>query len=128
MNAAPRLLQVLPNPLNKAKARKRGALKVSNKHLFLAEQSIPKIRIRIWKSKTIPKAKNVKGTATTKTSSPGRRMSAARLAVAANVASKFNLKVRRRVDNMASRADNTVVRVRVRERKAKLPQLRLRGN
>src|SRR5437763_2412168 len=128
MNAAPRLLQVLPNPLNKAKARKRGALKMANKHLFLAEQSIPKIRIRIWKSKTIPKAKNVKGTATTKTSSPGRRMSAPRLvvAVAANVASEFNLKVRRRVDNMASRADNRVARVRV--RKAKLPQLRLRGN
>src|SRR5438045_8504809 len=130
MNAAPRLLQDLPNPLNKAKARQRGALKMANKHLFLAEQSIPKIRIRIWKGKTIPKAKNVKGTATTKTSSPGRRMSAGRLvvAVAANVASKFNLKVRRRVDNMASRADNRVAKVRVREGKAKLPQLRLRGN
>jgi hypothetical protein len=48
--------------------------------------------------------------------------------VVASVASKFNLKVRRRVDNMASRAGNRVARVKVRERKAKLPQLRLRGN
>jgi hypothetical protein len=56
-------------------------------------------------------------------------MSVAGLLVVASVASKFNLRLRRhRVDNMASRADNRVARVKVRERKAKLPQLRLRGN
>src|SRR6266481_6869221 len=96
---AHRLLQVLPNPLNKAKARKtKGALNMANRRLFRAEQSLHEIRMRIWKTKTIPKAENIKGTATTKTSSRGRRMSAAGLvvAVAANVASKFNLKVRRR--------------------------------
>ena len=50
-------------------------------------------------------------------------------AMVASVASKFNLRLRRRrVDNMASRADNRVARVKVREKKAKLPQLRLRGN
>jgi hypothetical protein len=56
-------------------------------------------------------------------------MSAAGLVVEAKVASKFNLRLRRhRVDNMASRAGNRVARVKVRERKGKLPQLRLRGN
>jgi hypothetical protein len=56
-------------------------------------------------------------------------MQVAGLVAAANVASKFNLRLRRhRVDNMASRADNRVARERVRERKGKLPQLRLRGN
>jgi hypothetical protein len=100
-----------------------------NRRLFLAEQSLHEIRMGIWKTKTIPKAENIKGTATTKTSSPGRRMSVAGLLAAVNVASKFNLKVRRhRVDNMASGAGNRVARVKVRERKAKLPQLRLRGN
>src|SRR5437899_10420522 len=127
---AHRLLQVLPNPLNKAKARKtKGALNMANRRLFRAEQSLHEIRMRIWKTKTIPKAENIKGTATTKTFSPGRRMSVAGLLAAANVASKFNLRHRRnRGDNMASRADKSVARVRVRERKAKLPQLRLRGN
>src|SRR5438309_6322384 len=126
---AHRLLQVLPNPLNKAKARKKGALNMANKRLFLAEPSIPKIRMRIWTTKTIPRAENIKGTATTKTFSLDRRMSAAGLVVVASVASKFNLRLRRhRVDNMASRADNRVARVRVRVRKAKRPQLRLRGN
>ena len=46
----------------------------------------------------------------------------------ANVASKFNPRVRRREDNMASRVDNKAARVKARERKGKLPQLRLRGN
>ena len=47
----------------------------------------------------------------------------------ANIASRFNPRVRRRVGNMANRADSkAVARVRVKERKAKLPQLRLRGN
>jgi hypothetical protein len=55
-------------------------------------------------------------------------MSVAGLLAAVNVASKFNLKVRRRVGNMASRAGNRVARVKVRERKGKLPQLPLRGN
>src|SRR5437868_3681830 len=126
---AHRLLQVLPNPLNKARARKtKGALNLANRRLFRAEQSLHEIRMRIWKTKTIPKAQNIKGTSATKTS-PGRRMRVAGLLAAANVVSKFNLKVRRhRVDNMASGAGNRVARVRVRERKGKLPQLRLRGN
>ena len=99
-----------------------------NRRLFLAEQSLHEIRMGIWATKTIPKAENKKGTATTK-ASPGRRMSVAGLLAAVNVASKFNLRLRRhRVDNMASRADNRVARVKVRERKGKLPQLRLRGN
>ena len=38
-----------------------------NRRLFLAEQSLHEIRMRIWKTKTIPKAENIKGTATTKT-------------------------------------------------------------
>jgi hypothetical protein len=98
-----------------------------NRRLFLAEQSLHEIRMRIWKTKTIRKAANIKGTATTK-SSQGRRMRVAGLVVA-SVARKFNLRVRRhRVDNMASRADNRVARVKVRERKGRLPQLRLRGN
>jgi len=85
--------------------------------------------MRIWKTKTIPKAVNIKGTATTKTSSPGPRMSAAGLAAVASIASKFNPRVRRRVDNMANRADSkAAARVRVKERKAKLPQVRLPGN
>src|SRR3979411_1758192 len=50
---AHRLLLVLPSPLNKAKPRKKGALNMANKRLFLAEQSIPEIRMRIWKTKTI---------------------------------------------------------------------------
>jgi hypothetical protein len=83
--------------------------------------------MRIWKTRTIPKAENIKGTATTKTS-PDRRMSVAGLLAAVNVASKLNLKVRRRVGNIASRVGNRVARVKVRERKGKLPQLRLRGN
>src|SRR5207248_1593696 len=122
-----RLLQILPNPLNKARARKtKGALNMANRRLFRAEQSLHEIRMRIWKTKTILKAQNIKGTSTTK-SSPGRRMRVAELLAAANVVSKFNLKVRRhRVDNTASGAGNRVARVR--ERKGKLPQLRLRGN
>src|SRR4029077_1941832 len=129
-----RLLQVLPNPLNKARARKtKGALNMANRRLFRAEQSLHEIRIRIWKTKTTPKAENIKETATTKTS-PGHRMLvvvAGLVVVVASVASKFNLRLRRhRVDNMASRAGNRVARVKVRERerKGKLPQLRLRGN
>ena len=47
----------------------------------------------------------------------------------ANVTSRFNPRLRRKVGNMANRADSkAVARVRVKERKAKLPQLRLRGN
>ena len=52
---------------------------MANRRLFLAEQSLHEIRMRIWATKTIPKAENIKGTATTKTS-PGRRMSVAGLA------------------------------------------------
>ena len=66
-----------------------------------------------------PEGGKHKGNRHDENSSPGRRMSVAGLAVAvANVASKFNLRLRRhRVDNMASRAGNRVARVRVRERK-----------
>src|SRR5204862_4193185 len=51
---------------------------------------------------------------------------------AANITSTFNPRVPRRVvDNMANRADSKAAnregRVKVRERKAKLPQLRLRS-
>ena len=47
----------------------------------------------------------------------------------ANVTSRFNPRLRRKVGNMANRADSkAVARVRVKERKAKLPQLHLRGN
>ncbi len=46
----------------------------------------------------------------------------------ANIASRFNPRVRRRVGNMANRANKAAARVRVKERKAKLPQLRLRSN
>ena len=87
--------------------------------------------MRIWKTKTTPKAENAKETATTKTS-PGRRVPAVAglMAAVASVTSKFNLRPSNRVDNMASRAGDRVARVKVRERerKGKLPQLRLRGN
>src|SRR5256885_17214828 len=97
------------------------------KNLFFpAKQPPPKTQMRFGKQKTTRGAKKKKGPATTKTFSLDRRMSAAGLVVVASVASKFNLRLRRhRVDNMASRADNRVARVRV--RKAKRPQLRLRG-
>ena len=77
--------------------------------------------MRIWKTKTIREGGKHKGTATTK-SSPGRRMSVAGLVVAASVASKFNLRLRRhRVDNMASRAGNRVARVKVRKERGSFP-------
>jgi hypothetical protein len=77
------------------------------------------------KTKTVPKVANIKGTANKKACSPGRRMSrVGRAEVVANVGSKFNLRDRRRGDNMANRADSkAVARVRVKEKKAKLPQL-----
>src|SRR5205807_10635092 len=75
-----------------------------------------------------PKAASTRETGVKKTSSPGRRISEAVVAVA-NVASRFNLGVSRKVNNMANRADNKpAARVRAKERKAKLRQLHLRGN
>jgi hypothetical protein len=100
-------------------------------------------------------AANLKGTAIKKTSSPGRRTSAVHLAAVAmaNVTSTFNPRLRRRVDNtankgavlvvaniasrlnrrfrhrVANRADSrAAARVKIRERKAKLPQLHHRSN
>ena len=46
----------------------------------------------------------------------------------ANIASRFNPRVRRRAGNMANRANKAAARVRVKERKAKLPQLPLPDN
>src|SRR5207237_2212448 len=78
--------------------------------------------------KALPKAISIRETAMKKLISPGRRMSAVGLAAAANIASRFNPKDRRRADKMAHRAGSKVAARKEKGRKANLPQLRLRAN
>ena len=62
----------------------------------------------ICKTKTIPKAANIRKIGMKKTFSPGRRMSVAGLVAEANVASRFNPKVSRKGDSTANRAGRVV--------------------
>jgi len=67
------LLQVLPI-FGTGKGKKKGALNMGNKRLFLPTIN-PKIRMRIWTIQKHPEGGNIKGTATTKTFSLDSRMS-----------------------------------------------------